>query len=106
MERPILKYTYADGHQASEFFAVTVNGKTVDARLTVYHDGTEVWCDRNGLPLEHPPMTDGKETNQSREKNRQGDEGIQRRSTAQRKTGTGKGSNRKKPQAGNRNRPV
>ena len=106
MERPILKYTYADGHQASEFFAVTVNGKTVDIRLTVYQDDIEVWCDRNGLPLEHPPMTDGKETNQSREKNRQGDEGIQRRSTAQGKTGTRKGSNHKKPQTGNRNRSV
>lgn len=106
MERPILKYTYADGHQASEFFAVTVNDKTVDARLTVYQDGTEVWCDRNGLLLEQPPMTDGKETNESREKNRQGDERIQRRSTAQRKTRIRKGSNHKKPQTGNRNRSV
>ena len=90
MERPTLKYTYADGHQASEFFTITVNGKTVDARLTVYHDGTEVWCDRNGLPLEQPPTIDGKETDQSREKSRQGDEGVQSRSTAHRQTGSRK----------------
>ena len=76
MERPFLKYTYADGRQASEFFAIAANGKTIDARLMVYPDGAEIWCDRNGLPLDQPQITDGKKTNQNGEENQQSDEGV------------------------------
>jgi len=46
----------------------------------------------------------GEETNQSREENQQGDEGVQSRDVKKRQAGTRKGTSRKKPQAGDRNR--
>ena len=46
----------------------------------------------------------GKEADQSREENRQGDERVQSRNSEKRQAETGKRTSRKKPQAGDSNR--
>lgn len=106
MERPVLKYIYKDGHRSSEFVPVVIAGQSIEARLTVYQDGSEVWRDRNGLPLEQPSLTNGKENDQSRQESRQGDEGVQGGNPAQRQTGSRKRTSGKKPQTGGSNRAV
>ena len=97
MEQLTLKYTYADGRKASEFEPIQIDGQTVEARYVQQPNGTAGWFDRQGLRLNYPSTTDGKETNQSREESRQGNEGVQRRNAAQRQTRKGQRSGGKKP---------
>lgn len=97
MEQLTLKYTYADGRKASEFEPLQIDGQTIDARYVQQPDGTAAWFDRQGLRLNYPPATDGKETNQSRKESRQSNEGVQGGNVAQRQARKGQRSSSKKP---------
>jgi hypothetical protein len=97
MEQLTLKYTYADGRKASEFEPLRIDGQTIDARYVQQPDGTAAWFDRQGLRLNYLPATNGKETNQSREEDRQGNERVQSGNAAKRQTGSRQGTKGKKP---------
>ena len=97
MEQLTLKYTYTDGRKASEFVPAQINGQTVEARYVQQPDGTAGWFDRQGLRLNYPSTTDGKETNESGQEGQQGNEGVQSGHAAQRQARKGQRSGSKKP---------
>lgn len=97
MDLPELKYHYADGRRASEFML----RDGIDCRYIEHPGGYGAWYTRAGLALTQGCTI----SNGPQEEDRQGGEGdgrIQAGNTAHRQDRTGKGSNRQKPEAGDR----
>mgnify|MGYP006278401687 CR=1 FL=1 len=101
MATPELRYTYTDGRKASDFVAFEAGEAIIDARLVQYPDGNQAWFDRSGLKLAEIQQHHGQETNQSATEGSQSDGRVQTRDAEKRQAGSRKGSNSKKPQAGN-----
>lgn len=76
MELPKVRY-YLDGRIYSDWVEVEYGEAMITARLQLLSDGTIGWADQSGLELIYLPKPSGKETDQSREENRQGDERVQ-----------------------------
>ena len=96
MDLPRIRY-YLDGRVQSDWVEVPYGEAVIEARLQKLDDGNIGWVDRSGLKLNHLPLPNGQETDESRKEDRQGDEGVQGRSPAQRQARKGQRSGRKKP---------
>ena len=95
MDLPNLRYSYADGRKASEF--IWRDG--IECRYVEHPDGFGAWYTRAGLALTQGcSIGDGEKEGQGGE----GNERVQAGNTTHRQARTGKGSNRQKPEAGDR----
>lgn len=96
MELPVIRY-YLNGRIYSDWVEVNYGEAVIEARLQKLDDGTIGWADRSGLKLDHLPLPHGQKADQSRKENRQSDERVQGRATAQRQTRKGQRPRGQKP---------
>ena len=103
MDLPGLRHFKNEGifHIKSDPVQALHDGKWIAA---IYTDKGWALADGSTLLTGITAWRHGEETNESRKEDQQGNEGVQSRNAEKRQAGTRKGTNRKKPQAGDRNR--
>jgi hypothetical protein len=82
---------------SQEFQTINLNGEQVLARQVRLADGTLQWRNKFGLALGQVESINAKAKQQAAKEGGEGDEGIQGGNAKKRQTGTGKGSQGKKP---------
>lgn len=95
MNLPKIRY-YLDGRVHSDWVEIECGEAMCIARLQKCDDGQIHWVDQSGLKLDQLLEPSGQSQIEEGTESQQSDAGVQSGNTAQRQTGTGKRTRRKK----------